>query len=86
MATAKIKVRNAQKPNDVIYTPLSVAKLMIDFCDIQSTDRVLDPSKGAGIFFDNLPECNKDYCEITEDKDFFKYDNEVDRTYYYIKS
>ena len=78
MATGKIKVRNAQKPNDVIYTPLSVAKLMIDFCDIEPNHRVLDPSMGTGIFYDNFPECNKDYCEITEDKDFFKYDKPVD--------
>ena len=60
MATGKIKVRNAQKPNDVIYTPLSVAKLMIDFCDIEPNHRVLDPSMGTGIFYDNFPECNKD--------------------------
>ena len=78
MATGKIKVRNAQKPNDVIYTPKSVAELMIDLCDIKPTDKVLDPSRGGGVFFNNLPECNKDYCEITEDKDFFKYDKEVD--------
>jgi len=67
-----------QKPNDIIYTPLSVAKLMIDLCDIQPNDKVLDPSKGAGVFYDNLGDCIKDYCEITEDKDFFKYDKPVD--------
>ena len=70
-------VRNI-KPNDVIYTPKLVAKIMIDICDIKETDRVLDPSKGAGVFYDNLPPCNKDYCEITEDKDFFEYTNKVD--------
>ena len=78
MATAKIKVRNAQKPNDVIYTPKSVAELMIKMCDIKSTDRVLDPSRGGGVFYDNLGECIKDYCEITEGIDFFKYDKECD--------
>ena len=76
MATAKIKVRNAQKPNDVIYTPLSVAKLMIDLCDIQLSDKVLDCSKGGGIFFNNFPECIKDYCEIAEDKDFLNMINQ----------
>ena len=67
-----------QKANDVIYTPKPVAKLMIDLCDIQPSDRVLDPSRGGAVFYDNLPECIKDYCEITEDKDFFKYDKPVD--------
>tara|TARA_R110002012_G_C11412756_1_gene587272 strand:+ start:87 stop:653 length:567 start_codon:yes stop_codon:yes gene_type:complete len=66
------------KPNDVIYTPKLVAEIMIDICDIKETDSVLDPSKGAGVFYDNLPPCNKDYCEITEDKDFFEYTNKVD--------
>ena len=67
-----------QKANDVIYTPKKVAELMIDLCDIKPDDIVLDPSKGGGVFYNNLPECNKDYCEITEDKDFFKYDKPVD--------
>ena len=67
-----------QKANDVIYTPKKVAELMIDFCDIKPADKVLDPSKGGGVFYDNLPDCIKDYCEITEDKDFFKYDKPVD--------
>ena len=47
-------------------------------CNIQPNDKVLDPSKGGGVFFNNFPECDKSYCEITEDIDFFdasgKYD------------
>ena len=48
-------------------------------CNIQEGMKVLDPSKGGGIFYDNLPDKYiKDYCEITENKDFFnnyeKYD------------
>ena len=66
-------------PNDVFHTPPVVAKLMIEMCDIKPTDTVLDPSKGDnGVFYNNFPECNKDYCEITEDKDFFDYDKKVD--------
>jgi len=71
-----IKLR--QKPNDIIFTPKPVAELMIKMCNIKPTDKVLDPSKGGGVFYDNFPECNKDWCEITEDKDFFKYDKPVD--------
>ena len=70
-------VRNI-KPNDVIYTPKLVAELMINLCDIKVDDKVLDPSRGGGIFYDNLPPCQKDYCEIAEDKDFFEYKNKVD--------
>tara|TARA_R110000824_G_C15164904_1_gene672293 strand:+ start:555 stop:1166 length:612 start_codon:yes stop_codon:yes gene_type:complete len=70
--------RFKQKPNDVIFTPLKLAKLMIDFCDIQPSEKVLDPSKGKGVFFNNLPKCNKDWCEITLNRDFFKYNKPVD--------
>ena len=71
-------IKKRKTANDVIYTPAPLAKVMIELCDIQQVDKVLDPSRGGGIFYNNLPECNKDYCEITEDKDFFKYDKEVD--------
>ncbi len=63
------KVKN--NPNDVIFTPLDVAKIMIDMCEIESHQTVLDPSLGGGVFYDNLPPCQKDFCEITKDKDFF---------------
>ena len=65
-------IKKRQKPNDVIYTPKPVAEIMIKMCNIQPNDTVLDPSKGGGVFFDNLPECDKSYCEINEDIDFFE--------------
>ena len=61
-----------KKSNDIIYTPLPVALKMIEMCNIQIGDKVLDPCKGTGVFYNNLPKtCNKEYCEITENKDFF---------------
>ena len=58
--------------NDIIYTPKPVALIMIKLCKIKSGSKVLDPSKGGGVFYDNLPtNCIKDYCEISENKDFF---------------
>ena len=71
-------VRWKPKKNDVVLTPKLVAELMIKMCDIKPTDLVLDPSRGEGVFFNNLPECSKDYCEITEDIDFFEYNKPVD--------
>jgi len=65
--------------NDIIYTPLNVAKKMIEMCEITSNMTVLDPSKGGGVFYDNLPNyCIKDYCEITEEIDFFDNDKTYD--------
>ena len=71
-------INSRKTANDVIYTPLPIAKLMIEMCEIIPEMSVLDPSKGGGVFFDNLPDCNKDYCEITENKDFFEYNKKVD--------
>ena len=39
---------------------------------------VLDPCRGAGVFYNNLPKCKKDWCEITEGRDFFEYKEKVD--------
>lgn len=72
------KIKHRKNANDVIYTPLPVAKIMIDMCDIKENETVLDPSKGGGVFYDNLPKCKKEYCEITENKDFFKWNKKVD--------
>ena len=58
-------------PNDNIHTPKPIAEIMINMCDIQSHDTVLDPSKGAGVFYDLIPSLHKDYCEISEGIDFF---------------
>lgn len=67
------KIQFRDNPNDVIYTPKPVALKMIDMCDIKPSDKVLDCSRGAGIFYNNFPECEKDWAEITEGRDFFKY-------------
>lgn len=61
------------KPNDVVFTPEPLAKVMIDMCDIKETDKVLDCSLGEGVFYNNYPKCEKDWCEITKGRDFFKY-------------
>jgi hypothetical protein len=72
------KIQDRKTPNDVFYTPLPVVKIMVDMCDIQPDMKVLDPCKGTGNFYNNLPICDKDWCEITEGKDFFDYDERVD--------
>ena len=52
---------------------------MIKLCKTKKGSKVLDPSKGGWVFYDNLPtNCIKDYCEISENKDFFNYNDNVD--------
>ena len=65
-------------PNDVVYTPKPVALKMISMCNITPEMTVLDCSRGGGVFYDNLPPCKKDWCEITDGKDFFEYNERVD--------
>lgn len=77
MAVSAIHASHS-KPNDVVFTPLSLAQQMIEMADIQPTDWVLDPSRGGGVFYDNLPSCHRAYCEITEGKDFFDWKSPVD--------
>jgi hypothetical protein len=70
--------------NDKIYTPAPVALKMIEMCNIKPTDKVLDCSKGAGIFYNNFPKCQKFWCEIDEEvvgddkRDFFEFKEKVD--------
>ena len=64
--------------NDCIYTPKPLADLAISYCNILPTDIVLDPCSGGGVFFDNLPDCDKRWCEIEKDKDFFEFTEKVD--------
>lgn len=66
------------KKNDIVYTPKPIALKAIEICDITENMSVLDPSRGGGIFYNNLPNCKKSYCEISENKDFFKWNEKVD--------
>ena len=72
-------IKSRKTANDKINTPKNVALLMIEMCDIKENDKVLDPSKGKGIFYNNLPNnCEKFYCEIDENNDFFDFNDKVD--------
>jgi hypothetical protein len=70
------------KPNDMVMTPRHIAKQMIDFYaewyDL-SECVLLDPCRGDGAFYDQYPDyCTKDWCEITEGRDFFDWPYKVD--------
>ena len=69
--------------DDIYYlhqTPKSLAKKIIDSIEWQEGERVCEPFKGEGSFYDQLPlYVNKTYGEIEEDKDFKDIDyNEID--------
>jgi len=62
-------------PNDVVFTPKRVAKFIIEWADPQG--KCLDPCMGRGAFYDLLPK-PKDWCEITEGRNFYDYNEKVD--------
>ena len=73
------QIKERPSPHDKVYTPLEVAKKLIEMTHIKETDTVLDPSKGQGIFFENIPPCREKYwCEIDRGVDFFEFQQEVD--------
>jgi hypothetical protein len=68
--------------DDIYYfhqTPKELAKKLIQHIDFSDCDFVLEPFKGEGAFYDNLPDnVNKDWCEITQGRDYKDYTANVD--------
>ena len=66
-------------PNDVIMTPEKIAQEMISLYDLPEGTSILEPCRGEGAFYNNFPEnCTKEWCEITQGRDFFQYEGKVD--------
>lgn len=68
-------------PNDDVYTPEPIAKLLIGKIAkfIKEDDVLYDPFRGGGVFYDNFPACGKKcWSEIKEGEDFFDFNGKVD--------
>lgn len=64
-------------PTDKIYTPENIALLAIN--QFKLYGKVLDPFRGKGAFYNNLPNnIEKDWCEIDENRNFYDYNKKVD--------
>lgn len=60
-------------------TPRKCAADLIALVPFVAGDRVLEPFKGEGAFYDQLPDTvQKDWCEITQGRDYKDYDKEFD--------
>ena len=62
------------KSDDVVMTPIELAKRLIEH--FEPKGKGLEPCCGTGNILKLLP--NADWCEITEGKDFFNYNERVD--------
>jgi len=62
---------------DIVYTPRSLAKAVIDHHSL--TGVVLDPCRGDGAFYDQFPgHVDARWCEIVEGRDFTQWQAPVD--------
>ena len=61
---------------DLVMTPEYLAKDIINTYYPQGL--ILDPARGEGAFYDNVPTPTVDWCEIGEGRDFLEYDTKVD--------
>jgi hypothetical protein len=76
-------IKKRKSPKDVFITPLKLAKFAIDMIITniedsgESKDNLVwcDNCKNDGSYYNQYPNYNrKEYCEILEGKDFFKYE------------
>lgn len=62
--------------NDRVMTPPLLAKRLYD-C-LPAGGDILEPARGTGAFYDLMPTCCRDWCEIDQGRDFFEYSRKVD--------
>lgn len=60
-------------------TPNDLAKKLIEQVPLTLGDKVLEPFKGEGAFYNNFPDfVEKDWCEIEEGRDYTQYTEDID--------
>jgi len=77
-ATISHDIKMRKTANDVFYTPLRLSRFQIEKIITSSEDKWLDPFKGLGSYYNQFPTDNKDWTEITDNRDFFTYEEGVD--------
>lgn len=69
-----------EKDNTIAFTKDDMAKYLISLINIKENDIVLEPCLGSGSFYNNLPKCKKEYCEINLGLDYLEYKGNPDIT------
>ena len=68
-----------EKDADWDQTPVEICQRIIELVPWAEGELVLEPFRGDGNFFRNLPKyVRKDWCEIKQGRDFFKYEGDPD--------
>ena len=72
--TTSLGHQSPAKAADWDQTPEEVCRTIIGLIQWDEGELVLEPFRGDGNFYNNLPACvRKDWCELREGKDFFDY-------------
>ena len=72
-------IKDRKNPNDEKMTPIDLAQKLIQYVPLRYNDRVLEPFRGTGNFYNHYPpSVKKDWCEINENRDFFNYTEDYD--------
>jgi hypothetical protein len=70
---------NSYTDYDFHQTPADLAKDLLATLPLLPGDRLYEPFKGEGAFYDNFPTANpKDWAEITKGRDFCTYETTYD--------
>ena len=70
-----------EKDNNIVMTNPDMAKYLISQINFNDGDVVVEPCKGTGSFYNNLPSNTENkYCEINEGIDYLEFDDMVDYT------
>ena len=77
LTDAKKKFCSSEKAADWDQTPGEICKKIIGLVPWTEGELVLEPFRGDGNFYNNLPgTVRKDWCEIRQGRDFFHYDGQ----------
>jgi|GEM_PF-3582910 hypothetical protein len=72
-------IKHREKPNDKFYTPRVLAGKLISSTPLIENDVVMEPFRGSGAFYDNLPDfVDKRWAEMEDGKDAFWFPANVD--------
>ena len=74
------KIRNRETPKDVFFTPQTAVTQHLSLITeyTKPADKWFDPFYGEGVYYNSFPTENKDFTEITLQKDFFQYTLDTD--------
>ena len=60
-----------EKDRTIVMTTPEMAKHLIGLIEFKDGDVVIEPCRGDGAFYDNLPgSVKKEWCEINQGRDF----------------